>query len=414
MSTSVRIGLVGCGGIARTHLEAYAALYAKGCRHFTITALFDPVPGLMAEFADKIAVFQGTPPLQFATLDELLAAQVVDGVDVCTPHADHHPTTIRCLEAGIHVLVEKPMGVTVRAARLMQQAAERTGKILSVAQNSRRGLGQRAITWLFNQDKRIGAPRMFVIEYVTGPKLPIEPAPAPTPVDRVNWRYDKLVAGGGWTYDGGVHLMDSLAVYFGPVETVYAEQRAWNPPTTLLTDGRTVVSEREDVSIATFRFANGMMGTWIFGFSLAGADFCRVAFYGERGYVLDQTAGGWTHTFGGGFIPSQATVFLPDGSKLASRDLEMEYLLSLSEERRERLFPHGVISSVAQECHEFVDCIRLGRQPEVGPREALRALATAAALYESALSGQAVKVDDVLNSRIDAFQRPVDEHWGLL
>jgi predicted dehydrogenase len=225
---------------------------------------------------------------------------------------------------------------------------------------------------------------------------------------------DKLQAGGGWTYDGGVHLMDSLVVYFGPIETVFAEQKAFVPTVTVLKDGRRVDSGREDSCIATFRFASGVIGTWVWSFCLPGVDFMRVAFYGEKGYVLDQTAGGWTHTFGGGFIPSQATVHLPDGSVMPGRDLELEYLLQLDPDQRERLFPHGVQRSVAQECHEFVDCIRLGRAPEVGPHEGLEGLAISAAVYESALSGQAVRVADVRESRIDAFQRPVDQHWGLV
>jgi predicted dehydrogenase len=343
----------------------------------------------------------------------LIAAEVVDGVDVCTPHAGHHPAAIRCLEAGLHVLVEKPMGVTTRAARRMLEAAQRTGRILSVAENSRRGLGQRAIAWLFNANKLIGEPRLFAIEYMDGPKLPSEPAKPPEPVAQVNWRYDKLQAGGGWTYDGGVHLMDSLRVYFGEIESVYAEHKALAPSFTLLADGNRVEHTREDACLATFRFASGVIGTWVWGFALPGARFMRVAFYAEKGYVLDNTAGGWTHTFGGGFIPSDATIYLPDGQTMHSRDLELQYLLTLNDEQRERLFPHGALRSVAQECHEFVDCIRAGRQPEVDGQAGLDGLAVSAALYESALCGQAVKIDDVKSSTIDAFQREVDAYWGL-
>lgn len=414
MSKKVRIGMVGCGGIANAHLEGYQMLAAAGCAHFEIAALCDVVPARTAEFAAKVAAFQGSTPRCFSSVEELIAARVVDGVDVCTLHADHHPTAIRFLEAGIPVMVEKPMGVTVRAARKMLETARRTGVLLSVAENSRRGLGQRAMTWLFNQNRQLGAPRSFSIEYVVGPKLPLEPPVEPEAVEQVNWRMDKLQAGGGWTYDGGVHLMDSLMVYFGPVETVYAQHRAFAPEVTLLKDGRRLVSEREDLCLATFAFKNGMVGTWNWSYALPGADFCRVAFYCERGYVLDRTAGGWTHTFGGGFIPSDAAVFLPDGTQKTGRDLELEYLLSLGEAERERLFPHGVRRSVAQECHEFVDCIRLGRAPEVGPEEGLEGLAIAAAVYESAHCGQAVKVADVRESRIDAYQRPVDQHWGLV
>jgi predicted dehydrogenase len=87
---------------------------------------------------------------------------------------------------------------------------------------------------------------------------------------------------------------------------------------------------------------------------------------------------------------------------------------TLSEAQRERLSPHGALHSIAQECHEFVDCIREGRRPEVGPQEGYDSLAVAAAVYESAVSGQAVRVADVASGRIDAFQRPIDAYWQLV
>lgn len=410
----VRIGLVGCGGIAHAHLEGYRMLRQRGCDHFEIAAVCDVDPSRAAAFSAEIGQFQERPPRPFTDLDGLLAAKAVDGVDVCTTHADHHPTAIRCLEAGVHVMVEKPMGVTVRAARRMQEAAVRTGLILSIAENSRRGLGQRAAAWLFNQDRRLGAPRLFAIDYFQGPALPLAEVKDPEPVAQLNWRHDKIQAGGGWTYDGGVHLMDSLLVYFGPLDTVYAEHRTLNPRDTVLTDGRRVRNQGEDTSIATFRFQSGVIGHWSWSFALPGVEYMRVAFYCEQGYVLDQTPGGWTHTFGGGFIDSQARIVGPDGKESAGRDLELEYLLSLPAAEQERLFPHGVQRSMAIECHEFVDCIREGRWPEVDAEAGLAGLAVSAALYESALAGQAVRVQEVLDGKVDAYQRPIDQHWGLL
>lgn len=414
MGERTRIGIIGCGGIARAHLEGYSMLREKGCHHFEITAVCDVLAERTAPFAEEVRGFQARAPREYTRVEDLLRGGEVDGVDVCTLHADHHPTAIQCLEAGVHVMVEKPMGVTLRAAKRMQATADRTGRILSIAENSRRGLGQRAVTWLFNENKLLGEPRMFAIDYVQGPPLPIKAESEPQPVDEVNWRTDRLLAGGGWTYDGGVHLMDSLLVYFGPVDTVYAEHRTLAPRHTLLKDGRKVQGDGEDTCIATFRFASGLLGHWAWSQVMAGANHSRVAFYCQNGHVLDETAGGWTHTFGGGFIDSQARIYMPDGTEKCSRDLELEYLLSLPGEERERLFPHGVQRSVAIECHEFIDCIREGRQPEVDGAAGLRGLALSAAIYESALAGQAVSVADVLAGRIDAYQRPVDEHWGLI
>ncbi len=409
-----RLGIVGCGGIAGVHLDGYQLLRQHGCDCFQITAVCDLAEERTAAFARRIAGFQEQAPRRFHSVKELLAAGIVDGVDVCTMHADHHVTCVQCLDAGVHVLVEKPLGVTVRAGRRIQAAARRSGCLLSVAENSRRGLGQRAVAWLLNEDRRLGAPRLFAIEYLHGPSLPAAAKAEPEPVDAVPWRRDRLLAGGGWTYDGGVHLMDSLQVYFGPVEAVHAEHRTLEPSFSVLKDGRRVPHDGEDTCIATFRCASGVIGHWTWSQVLAGADYTRVAFYCERGYVLDDTPGGWTHTFGGGFIDSQARIVTADGAELRSRDLEVEYLLRLGAAEKERLFPHGVQRGIAAECHEFVDCLRSGRQPEVDAEAGLRALAVSAALYEAAAGHCEVRVADVLEGRVDAYQRPIDAHWGLL
>lgn len=409
----IRIGLVGCGAIAQAHLNGYRELVEGGCSHFEITALCDSVGEARHSRAGTLAEFQESIPTQFDSLAELIAAGVVDGVDVCTPHGDHHSTAIACLDAGLHVMVEKPLGVSIRAARQAVEASERSGKILSVAENARRGLGQRAMAWLFNENQLIGAPRMFVIECMRGPELPRQQTGEREPVDEVNWRRVTKLCGGGWTFDGGVHLMDALLVYFGDVDTVYADQRKVEPESTLLKDGTSVPHDDEDTCIATFRFKSGVVGTWTWSKAMAGVDHMRVAYYCEDGYVLDQSEMAWTHSFGAGVFDSEGRVFLPDGTEITIRHVELEYLLSRTEEEKEQLFPHRVRNSFAVECHEFIDCMRERRRPEIDAMAGLRAQALATAVYESAFSGQVVQVDDVIDGTVRGFQTAIDEQWGL-
>ena len=421
MSDKVRIGLVGCGDIAGAHLEGYQLQAESGCQHFEVVALCDPVEEARGRCAEKLRSFQAGEPEQFGALDDLIAAGIVDGVDVCTPHGDHHTTAVACLDAGVHVLVEKPLGITIKAAKQIEAAAKRTGKILSVAENARRGLGPRAMAWLFNENRMIGAPRMFVSERIEGRKLPSnqtgeagEAMADEEPLEELNWRNLYRLCGGGWTFDGGVHMMDALQVYFGDAESVFADQRKIEPASTLLKDGSRVAHEDEDTCMATIRFKNGVFGNWTWSTAMPGVDSMRVAYYCEDGFAIDQTerlAG--THSFGAGVFDSEGRVFLPDSTEISIRHVELEYLLSRSEEEKERLFPHRVRHSIAVECHEFVDCIREGRQPEIDAEAGLRGQALATAIYESAHSGQAVSVDGVIDGTVCEFQRPIDEHWGL-
>src|SRR5687767_13726910 len=118
-----RIGIIGSGGIARAHARAY-----KELPDVEIVAVADVVPGRAQEFIDSLALPSATA---FEDHRKALESQL-DGVSVCTPNVAHHRVSIDALEAGVHVLTEKPMAVTLEQAIEMAQAAKRTGKLLSV------------------------------------------------------------------------------------------------------------------------------------------------------------------------------------------------------------------------------------------------------------------------------------------
>ena len=107
----------------------------------------------------------------------MLSAEKLDGVDICLPHGLHHTVAIDCMEAGVDVLCEKPIGVSVRAGKLMAEAAERTGRILSIAVPHRRQPGQRTAEWVLNESGLMGPPLTFFHNY-TRPPAPVDPEPA--------------------------------------------------------------------------------------------------------------------------------------------------------------------------------------------------------------------------------------------
>ncbi|HET7768520.1 MAG TPA: Gfo/Idh/MocA family oxidoreductase [Chloroflexota bacterium] len=118
-----RIGIIGSGGIARAHARAY-----KELPDVEIAAIADVVPGRAQEFIDALELASAT-----AFEDHRKALETkLDGVSVCTPNVAHHRVSIDALEAGVNVLTEKPMAVTLEQAIEMAQTAKRTGKLLSV------------------------------------------------------------------------------------------------------------------------------------------------------------------------------------------------------------------------------------------------------------------------------------------
>lgn len=123
MSKTIKIGIIGSGGIARAHVSAYQKL-----PFVELVAVADVIPGKASEFveAQKLvgaAAYDG---------HEKLLAQELDGVSICTPNVSHHVTTVDALRAGKQVLLEKPMSVTLQEAVEMTQAARETGNMLTL------------------------------------------------------------------------------------------------------------------------------------------------------------------------------------------------------------------------------------------------------------------------------------------
>ena len=125
----VRLAIVGCGGIARRHVVAMQDLFRRDRTGFVITALCDTNRELAEALAVQIKDQLGQQPVIYTDYQDMLAREKLDGVDLCLPHGLHHSFTIAALESGVHVLCEKPIGVTVPARRVFAAAAARTSKI---------------------------------------------------------------------------------------------------------------------------------------------------------------------------------------------------------------------------------------------------------------------------------------------
>jgi predicted dehydrogenase len=123
MSKPIRIGIIGSGGIARAHARAY-----KMIPEAEIVAVADIVPGKAAEFIQSQELPQAKAFEDYRALLEL----DLDGVSICTPNVAHHQTSVDSLNAGKHVLVEKPMSVTLEQAVDMVRASKKSGKMLTV------------------------------------------------------------------------------------------------------------------------------------------------------------------------------------------------------------------------------------------------------------------------------------------
>lgn len=123
MTKTIRIGIIGSGGIARAHVHGY-----RTQPQVEIVAVADVVPGRAEQFIRDMKLDHAQP---FDDHKKLLELDL-DGVSICTPNVAHYETSIDALNAGKHVLVEKPLSVTLEQGLEMVETAEKTGKMLSV------------------------------------------------------------------------------------------------------------------------------------------------------------------------------------------------------------------------------------------------------------------------------------------
>lgn len=121
----LKIGIIGCGGIANgKHMPEL-----KKIEEVEMVAFCD----IIAERAEKAAAEYGAVGAKvYADYNEMLKNENLDIVHVCTPNNIHAPATIASMEAGCHVMCEKPMAKTVTQAREMLEAQKRTGKKLTI------------------------------------------------------------------------------------------------------------------------------------------------------------------------------------------------------------------------------------------------------------------------------------------
>ncbi len=189
-ASRLRVGVIGAG-IGAYHLKGYAQL-----PNVEVRAL----AGLDDDRVRRVAAeFQ--VPRTYREYQELLADPTIEAVSVCLPNYLHAPVTIAALEAGKHVLVEKPLARTVAEGRAMIAAAEAHGRVLMIAFN-RRYRGD--VRWI---KRYIESGALGTIYYAKAFWMRRSGIPR-----LGSWFVSKEQSGGGPLIDLGVHVLD-LALY---------------------------------------------------------------------------------------------------------------------------------------------------------------------------------------------------------
>jgi predicted dehydrogenase len=221
-----------------------------------------------------------------------------------------------------------------------------------------------------------------------------------------HWRVDRKLGGCGMAMDSGAHWVDTMRYWFGEIDSVYArveqiEQRS------LKKGDRLVKDAREDFWTSIFNFKNGVVGTWSWTISAPGKGFTQLNLTGSKGTIVD------TDIFHPSAFQARGECQLIDGTTYSMPKLQEMFLDTLSQRKKNQLFPHGATDGMAIELWDFIDALSIGRDVEIDAREGLKSKAVAEAIYESGKTGQVVKVLDVISGKVNAYQRDVDRMWNL-
>jgi predicted dehydrogenase len=348
----LKVGIVGVGGISEFHISGYkrnpnvelyafcdineARLKEKGARH-GITRLYTDV-------------------------NEMVKLEELDAVSVCTWNSAHAPCTIAALNAGKHVLCEKPMAMNGKEAEEMLAAAKRSGKLLQIGFVRRFG-NDCAILKDFVDNGDFGEIYYAKATYTRRHGCP------------GGWFSDKKRSGGGPLIDLGVHVIDLARYIAGCPKPVSAYgvtfDKLGSRPEVKTRPGEYKASDAgntsdvEDFASALIRFENG--------FTIGIEASFDMNLPGENNIVILGTKAGAT-------LSPDLKIYSTSHGYMTNVTLDMPTALDFN----------GLFE---REIDDFVDCVLTGRASNAPAEDGVVLMKILSAIYESAATGNEVKID---------------------
>ncbi|MBI1259772.1 MAG: hypothetical protein GC204_20080 [Chloroflexi bacterium] len=337
--TKLKLAIIGTGYISKTH-----ALAAKALPEVELVAVVNHREASMQAFAEQFAI-----PRQYTALGDLIAAGDVDALSINSPNYLHAPQTVRALEAGIHVMVEKPMAMNANEASQMLKASEKSGAKLMVAHCWR---FDEEVRWLKQQldENAIGA-----LVRTKGCGVHVNWGPA-------GWFTQAKYAGGGALVDMGIHAIDMARFLLGDPQ-----------PVSVYADIRTQYGDYDvdDTGTIFIRWDSGATSTIESGWWQPQAEGPEAStkVYGEHGFAS------LFPTFLTKPNPAEQSIERVESGFLTTRD------------------PHCPQSMYDTQMAYFVDCIAQDRTPLPGGMEGWINMKILDAAYESSRRKTVVEIE---------------------
>lgn len=350
----LRIGMIGAGNIANFHLEAY-----KSVEMAEIVAACDINPERLAETAEKFGIKN-----TYNSVEEMLANEQLDAADVCVWNVSHAKCAIAALNAGLHVICEKPMAYSAKEAEAMLEAAKKNNKLLMIGFVLRFGDNAKVALDFINNGY------LGDIYHTKATYLRRHGAPG-------GWFCNKELSGGGPVIDLGVHVIDLTRYFMGspkPVSVYAVTQNkmgnrpylknsvGWQPKGASDDD----IYNVEDFGTAIIRYDNGATTLLETSYSLNGESVTSQEIFGSKG-----------------------------GFKICGNDFKMYTELNgyLADVTPQTLNLKESNDMFVAEMAHFVDCALNGTECIAKAEDGIVVMKILDAIYESAKSGHEVTIE---------------------
>lgn len=347
----LKVGVIGVGSISRSHIEPYLKN-----EDVKLVALCDINNKRLKEKGDLYQVTQ-----LYGDYHELLKNKEIDAVSICTWNNSHAEIAIAALEAGKHVLVEKPLSMNVKEALAVEAAAEKTGRTLQVGFVRRHGNNAKLLK-TFIDNNEFGE-----IYYAKATCLRRLGNPG-------GWFSDITKSGGGPLIDLGVHMIDICWYLMGRPRPVSVSGNTYsrlgnrahieNLSFYKAADYDAALNDVEDLTNALIRFENGASLYVDVSFTLQSKrDELNVKFFGDKG---------------GAEIEPELTMVTEKNNTILNITPQIDNL------------KFNFAQAFTNEINHFVECCLQGKETISPVSDGVQVMRMLQAVYESAVAEKEV------------------------
>ena len=352
-------GIIGCGVIADFHAKAI-----EDIRGAKLVAGFDKYPAS----ADRLA--KATGCTAYYDLDAMLANPSVDVVTICTPSGAHMEPAVAAIRAGKHVIIEKPLEITLKRCDKIIAEAEKAGVVVSTIFPSR-----------FHDSSVVMKNAMDAGRFgqLVGGDAFVKWYRCQEYYDSGAWRGTWELDGGGALMNQAIHSVDLLTWLMGPVTEIRAQ-------TALLAHERIAV---EDHAVATLRFENGALGVIEASTAIYPGYLKKIEIHGTTGSAMLE----------------EEDIVKWDFAKSRAADKK---ILEAMKNRKSGGGGASNPTAIRHHAHarqfaDVVNAIKSGTQPAIDGHEGRRSVEIILAIYKAAETGRAISLpvekDPVLKAR---------------